>query len=110
MSDTDLSKSKIININDFIFNQNLEFYPNLQGLSCVDNKLTYQNSDGTILNETLTFDLRTLPGEAWMVAPKEFIDIIRLNKECKNLYSFIDIMQKYAFTPLNTPTTIGSEA
>lgn len=110
MSDTDLSKSRIINVNDFIFNQNLEFYPNLQGLSCNDNNLFFQKSDGTIINEPLTFDLRTLPGEAWNVSPEEFIDIIRLNKECKGLYKFIDLIQKHAFDPFIKPEYQESEA
>ena len=34
-----LSKTKIININDFIFRQYLEFYPELAGLSCKENVL-----------------------------------------------------------------------
>lgn len=92
MSDT----TKIININDFIFKQNLEFYPNLAGLSCEDNQIIFKNSEGNIIHEVLTFDLRTLPGEAWSVGPKEFLDIIKLNKECKVLYKFRDIVDSYS--------------
>lgn len=109
MSDTDLSKSRIINVNDFIFNQNLEFYPNLQGLSCTDNNLTYQRPDGSIVIEPLTFDLRTLPGEAWNVTPEEFINIIKLNKKCKGLYKFIDLIERHAFEPFIKPEYVGSE-
>ena len=109
MSDTDLSKSKIININDFIFRQNLEFYPNLQGLSCEDNILTLKNNNIITDSVTLTFDLRTLPGEAWNVTPEEFIKIIKLNKECKGLYKFIELMQKYAFDPFIKPEYKESE-
>jgi len=87
--------TKIININDFIFKQNLEFYPNLQGLTCEDNQIVYKNSDGNVMHEVLTFDLRTLPGEAWSVSPKEFLDIIKLNKECKILYKFRDLIDNY---------------
>ena len=93
MSDNDLSKSKIININDFIFRQNLEFYPNLQGLSCVDNILRYQKN-GQNIQVPLTFDLRTLPGHAWNVTPEEFINIVNLNKETKGLYKFVDFLEK----------------
>ena len=97
MSDTDLSKSKIININDFIFRQNLEFYPNLNGLNCEDNILTYKENGEIVANETLTFDLRTLPGDAWNVSSREFIEIIKINKTCKNLFSFIQIINQNAF-------------
>lgn len=110
MSDTDLSKSKIININDFIFKQNLEFYPNLQSIECIDNILHYTKEDGSIISEPLTFDLRTLPGEAWMVSPSEFMDIIKLNKECKGLYKFLDLIEKHAFDNFLKPEYIGSEA
>lgn len=109
MSDTDLNKSKIINVNDFIFNQNLEFYPNLQGLQCNDNNLIYQRKDGTVINVPLTFDLRTLPGEAWNVNPEEFIEIIKINKECKGLYKFIDLLERNAFEPFIKPEYVGSE-
>ncbi len=95
MNDTDLSKSKIININDFIFRQNLEFYPNLQGLSCKGNTIYYTVNNELLAAEPLTFDLRNLPGNAWNVSPQEFVDIIKLNKECKGLYHFIDFIQKY---------------
>ena len=95
MGDTDLSKSKIININDFIFRQNLEFYPNLNGLSCEDNTLYLKDKGKTIDSVLLTFDLRTLPGDAWNTDPQEFLNIIKLNKDCKGLYSFIDLMEKY---------------
>lgn len=96
MSDTDLGVSKIINVNDFIFRQTLEFYPNLQGLTCEDNVLTYQTEEG-VIKEALTFDLRTLPGTAWNVSPQEFIRIVRINKSCKNLFNFITILNQKAF-------------
>ena len=97
MNDSDLSKSKIININDFIFRQNLEFYPNLHGLICEDNILKYIVNNEVIASETLTFDLRTLPGNVWNTTPEEFINIIKLNKETKGLYRFVDILQKYIY-------------
>ena len=91
-----LSKTKIININDFIFRQYLEFYPELRGLSCRDNILYLQESD-KVESETLTFDLRTLPGEAWNVDAKTFMEIIKTNKSCKSLESFLDILNQNAF-------------
>jgi len=97
MSSTDLSKSKIININDFIFRQNLEFYPNLNGLSCEDNILTYTLNGEIVASEALTFDLRTLPGDAWNVISKEFIEIIKINKTCKILFNFIQLINQNAF-------------
>ncbi|MBE6154459.1 MAG: hypothetical protein E7163_02660 [Firmicutes bacterium] len=97
MSDTDLYKSKIININDFIFRQNLEFYPNLNGLTCENNTITYINYNQIIASELLTFDLRTLPGEVWNTNPAEFMKIIKLNKNCNNLYSFSQILNKNAY-------------
>lgn len=84
-----LSKTKIININDFIFRQYLEFYPELKGLSCKDNVLYLQENGEVIEKETLTFDLRTLPGEAWNVNAKEFMEIIKINKSCAKLENFI---------------------
>ena len=93
MGDTDLNKSKIININDFIFHQNLEFYPNLTGLTCEDNTLIYRMSGNIISSEVLTFDLRTLPGEAWNVSPGEFMRTVRLNKDCKGLTSFRELIK-----------------
>lgn len=95
--DFNLNKSKIININDFIFRQNLEFYPNLTGLSCEDNILTYKVNGETITSEALTFDLRTLPGDAWNVSPKNFIEIIKINKSSKKLFDFIHLLNESAF-------------
>ena len=97
MNDTDLSKSKIININDFIFRQNLEFYPNLRGLTCEDNTITYINNNQVVASELLTFDLRTLPGEVWNTTPNEFINTIKLNKNCNTLYSFSQILNQNAY-------------
>ncbi len=110
MSDTDLSKSKIININDFIFRQNLEFYPNLEGLKCEDNILTYIKNNTIVDSVALTFDLRTLPGEAWNVTPEEFMNIIKLNTDCKGLYKFVELLEKYAFDPFIKPEYHESEA
>ena len=110
MSDTDLSKSKIININDFIFRQNLEFYPNLNSITCEDNVLYLKENGNIIDSTTLTFDLRTLPGEAWNLTPQEFMETIKLNKDCKDLYKFIDLIQKYAFDPFLKPEYNGGEA
>ncbi|MDE5539889.1 MAG: hypothetical protein K2J20_05330 [Bacilli bacterium] len=107
MSDAGM-KSGIVNINDFIFKQNLEFYPNLKGLACVDNTIIYQR-DGNILNIPLTFDLRTLPGDAWNVTPEEFIDIINLNKKCSKLYKFIELMQTHGYDNFIRPQFIGNE-
>ena len=92
-----LSKTKIININDFIFRQYLEFYPELQGLSCKENVLYLKENGEIIANETLTFDLRTLPGEAWNVDSKTFMEIIKINKSCKKLESFMNLLNQNAF-------------
>lgn len=97
MYNEDLSKSKIININDFIFRQNLEFYPNLQGLIVEDNILKYKENGNTIASESLTFDLRTLPGEVWNYNRKEFLETIKINKSCKHLISFINLLNQNAF-------------
>ena len=101
-----MSKTKIININDFIFRQYLEFYPELQGLSCKDNILYLRENGEIIANETLTFDLRTLPGEAWNVSAKEFMEIIKINKSCKKLESSINLLNQNAFNNI----TIEKEA
>ena len=92
-----ISKTKIININDFIFRQYLEFYPELKGLSCKDNTLYLQENDNIVASETLTFDLRTLPGEAWNVDARKFMDIIKLNKECSKLDDFIKLLTEDYF-------------
>ena len=92
-----LSKTKIININDFIFRQYLEFYPELAGLSCKENVLYLKENGEIVANETLTFDLRTLPGEAWNVDAKTFMEIIKINKSCKKLESFINLLNQNAF-------------
>ena len=97
MSDTDLYKSKIININDFIFRQNLEFYPNLTGLTCENNTITYIRNNQIMASELLTFDLRTLPGEVWNTTPNTFMNIIKLNKNCSNLYSFSQLLNQNAY-------------
>lgn len=90
MDINDLNKSRIININDFIFRQNLEFYPNLQGISCENNVLTYKVNGEIKESITLTFDLRTLPGYIWNLNCKEFMDAIRFNKKCMTLGSIAD--------------------
>lgn len=97
--DDDLAKSRIINVNDFIFRQNLEFYPNLRGLSCEDNVLTLKENGEYVDSEILTFDLRTLPGEAWLSNPLEFMETIKINKRCQNMHDFLDIMNKYGNVP-----------
>ncbi len=107
MSDTE--NTGIININDFIFKQNLEFYPNLEGLSCEDNQIIYRKNGEVINSIALTFDLRTLPGNAWNVSPEEFINIIKLNKDCTGLYGFIKLMQNHGFDNFIKPQFIGSE-
>ena len=96
-----LSKTKIININDFIFRQYLEFYPELQGLSCKDNILYLTENGEIITNEALTFDLRTLPGEVWNVDAKTFMEIIKINKSCKSLEDFINLLQDNTITDPN---------
>ncbi len=106
----DLSKSRIININDFIFRQNLEFYPNLLGLNCIDNNLIYEVDGKVLANETLTFDLRTLPGDAWNTTPEEFMNIIRLNKDCRSLSDFLELIEKHAYDPFIKPEYHESEA
>lgn len=98
MSNNDLAKSKIININDFIFRQNLEFYPNLKGITCVDNILTYQENGTVLAEETLTFDLRTLPGQVWNYDCKKFMEVIRFNKDCLTLGDVADFISEQ---PLN---------
>ena len=92
-----ISKTKIININDFIFRQYLEFSPELKGLSCKDNTLYLQENGNIVASETLTFDLRTLPGEAWNVDAKTFMEIIKINKSCSKLESFIKLINQNAF-------------
>lgn len=94
-TENSISKTKIININDFIFRQNLEFYPNLNGLSCKENVLTFKENGNIIRSETITFDLRTLPGQVWLKTPKEFLEVIRLNKECENLDKFLKLLKSY---------------
>jgi len=108
--DDDLAKSRIININDFIFRQNLEFYPNLRGLTCENNVLTLKENGEYITSENLTFDLRTLPGEVWLSSPTEFMDTIRLNKECANLKDFIDLMNKHRMDDVSLLDNYGREA
>lgn len=105
-----MENTGIININDFIFKQNLEFYPNLEGLSCIDNEIIYKKNGEVINSIALTFDLRTLPGNAWNVSPEEFIDIIKTNKDCTNLYKFIDLMQQHGFDNFIKPQFTESEA
>jgi len=99
----ELNKSKIININDFIFRQNLEFYPNLNELSCEDNVLTYK-VDGEIKEqEKLTFDLRTLPGHIWNYDSKKFMEVIKFNKDCLELEDVADFVNEHAFDNIFTP-------
>ncbi len=105
MGENDLSKSKIININDFIFRQNLEFYPNLNGLKCNENILTYSENGEVLASEVLTFDLRTLPGNNWNLNPLEFMDMIRLNKNCIALIDTADFINKHAFDHFFEPGT-----
>ena len=106
-----MDKNKIMYINDFIFRQNLEFYPNLQGLSVEENILKYNESPENRIEEVLTFDLRTLPGDTWNATPKEFIKIVKTNKKCKSLYNFINLLNKYAFNTFIRPenTSEGDE-
>ena len=92
-----ISNTKIININDFIFRQYLEFYPNLQGLICKDNILYLKENNEIVASETLTFDLRTLPGEAWSVSSKDFMGLIKINKSCSDLESFVNLLNQNAF-------------
>ncbi len=108
MSDTDLSKSKIININDFIFRQNLEFYPNLNGLSCEDNVLILKENGNVIAQETVTFDLRTLPGHVWNYDAKKFMEVIRFNKECLTLGDVADYINEHANDNFFTPSNLES--
>jgi len=108
MNTEDLNKSRIINVNDFIFKQNLDFYPNLRGLQCQDNIITFSKNGEIIAREPLTFDLRVLPGDAWLVSPEEFINIIKLNKECKGLYKFIDLIQSHGFDSFIKPELSGN--
>jgi len=106
MDNLAITKSKIYNINDFIFRQNLEFYPNLAGLSVQDNFLTYQINNEIMASEILTFDLRTLPGEVWNYSPKDFLDIVKMNKLCKNLYDFVNLLNQNIYdTNINNEET-----
>ncbi len=88
-----LTKSRIMNINDFIFRQNMEFYPNLYGLIVENNILKLIENNNVIASESLTFDLRTLPGDAWLTTPYKFIDIIRINKTIKALENLFSLFQ-----------------
>lgn len=94
---TKISKTKIININDFIFRQYIEFYPQLQGISCKDNTLYLKENEQIVATETLTFDLRTLPGEAWNVDKRTFIENIKINKSCKQLEDFLNLLNASAY-------------
>ena len=104
-----LSKTKMININDFIFRQNLEFYPELQGLSCKDNILYLKENGEIVASETLTFDLRTLPGEVWNGNAKEFMRNIKINKISKKLEDFITLLNQNAFNNINMPDSNNLE-
>ena len=92
-----LTETKVVNINDFIFNQNLEFYPNLSKISCQDNTLIYKENNEELAREVLTFDLRTLPGSVWTLSPKEFLSVIKINKDCKGLLEFASLLNQKAF-------------
>ena len=92
-----ISKTKIININDFIFRQYIEFYPELQGLNCKENTLYLKENNEIVASEVLTFDLRTLPGEAWNVDAKTFIENIKINKSCKQLEGFLNFLNSSAY-------------
>lgn len=96
-SQNGISKTKIININDFIFRQYIEFYPELQALSCKENTLYLKENDQIIASEVLTFDLRTLPGEAWNVDAKTFIENIKINKSCKQIEEFLNLLNSSAY-------------
>ena len=96
-----ISKTKIININDFIFRQYIEFYPELKGLSCKDNVLYLKENGEITASETLTFDLRTLPGEAWNVDAFTFMENIKMNKSCKKLESFMNLINLNAFNNIS---------
>lgn len=97
LNQNSISKTKIININDFIFRQYIEFYPQLQGLSCKENTLYLKENDQIVASEILTFDLRTLPGEAWNVDAKTFIENIKINKSCKQLEEFLNLLNSSAY-------------
>lgn len=96
-----LSKTKMININDFIFRQYLDFYPNLQGLFCDKNTLYLTQNKEVVASEILTFDLRTLPGEALNLNAKEFMEIIKINKSCKKLETLVDLLNQNAFNQIS---------
>ncbi len=89
--------TKLFNRNDFIFRQYLEFYPNLANLSCKDGILSLKENGEIIASESLTFDLRTLPGEARNVDAQTFMEIIKINKSCDNLNDFIKLLNQNAF-------------
>ncbi len=80
-------------LNELIFKKNLEFHPNLNELTCEKDTLIYKMSGNVISSEVLTFDLRYLPGDAWNVTPGEFMRTIRLNKDCKALTSFHELIK-----------------
>ena len=94
MNNSDTNKNQIINMNDYIFRQNLEFYPNLQGLTCKDNVIYYVKDGNIIASTALNFDLRAIP--TWNTTPEEFIKIINLNKECEHLDSFENLIHTFA--------------
>lgn len=97
-----------MNINDFIFRQNLEFYPNLKDLSCEDNILTYKVNGEVVEKEPLTFDLRTMPGHVWNYDSKRFMDVIKFNKDCLALEDVADFVNEHAFDNFFTPNNIES--
>lgn len=103
----DLNKSRIININDFIFRQNQEFYPNLQELTCEDNVLIYKINGAIVARETVTFDLRTLPGHVWNYPAKKFMEVIKFNKDCLTLADAADFINENAFNNVITPQNIN---
>lgn len=103
------SRTQIIYMNDYMFRQYLEFYPNLQGLSCEKSVLYLKENNEIIASESLTFDLRTLPGEAWNVDAKTFMEIIKINKSCKNLEDFVELLNQNAFNNISMPNTENLE-
>jgi len=87
--------NNVININDYIFKQNLEFYPNLNSITCEDNTLIFSVNGEVIDNVELSFDLRTLPGNIWNLEPQEFINMIKLNKDCLSLINMADYIKSH---------------
>lgn len=102
----ELGQTKIMNINDFIFRQNLEFYPNLTGIKCRNNELIFEENGEIVRSEVLTFDLRTLPGHVWNYDAKKFMEVIKFNKDCLSLGDVANYINDESHSPVSRERVI----